>query len=412
MIFFSYKFLIFTFIFFTVFWISPGIFLRKLVLLLSCIIFHTYYAGPAGVLPILVLGLGTYLIGLAQNKRLCILWIGICVLFLIFYKYTYFFFEGIVGYISPNLSQMGVGYAKNFLPEIPPLAISFFTFEFVHYLVEVSRGNSPIKSPLNFAIFSVFWPSLVAGPVKRYHQFIDSMTHGMKRVGFQNIFEGAFRVSVGIAKKFAGDNLTGWISYLDVGFSDLSFGMRWFTLLLIGLRILLDFSGYTDMAIGFAQMMGIKLPENFNWPYLATSVDDFWRRWHISLSSWIRDYVYIPLGGGKLGVARKVGNAFIAMVICGLWHGASWNFIAWGIYHGLGLAISGSGNRILIFVDNKYQIVYKAQNHFPYFCNKFFERFITLLSWALTFLFVLIGWLLFFYPVEKAWNMFKALFQF
>ena len=135
-------------------------------------------------------------------------------------------------------------------------------------------------------------------------------------------------------------NLTLWIDFHAARFETLDLSTRWLFLLFLALRIYLDFSGYSDMAIGYAHMMGIRLPENFNWPYIARSIDEFWRRWHIWLSSWIRDYVYIPLGGSRHGPARRIINGLVAFTICGLWHGAAWNFALWGLYHGIGLAVS------------------------------------------------------------------------
>lgn len=163
----------------------------------------------------------------------------------------------------------------------------------------------------------------------------------------------------------------------------------------ISLRILFDFSGYSDIAIGFARLMGIKLPENFNWPYFATSIQDFWRRWHISLSTWIRDYIYIPLGGNQHGILRKVLNGMLAFAICGLWHGAAWNFIVWGLYHGFGLVVS---TNLKLFFEN-YRFIAKI-------------RFLLLpITWFITLTFVAVGWLYFFYPVQEATLMLHALIK-
>jgi len=362
------------------------------------------------VLPILLLGLGTYFTGILRNRNLCILWIIVCVIALVLYKYTYFFFDGIVSFISPDLSRMGVGITKGLLPELPPLAISFFTFEFIHYLIEIHRGHKPIRSPLTFALFAIFWPSLVAGPVKRYQQFVVSAARGMKQIGYDDVRMGMARVALGISKKLAADTMTPWINFWGDRIHEQPVEIQWTIFVALGVRIFLDFSGYSDMAIGFAKMMGIKLPENFNWPYLAVSINDFWKRWHISLSSWIRDYIYIPLGGNQCGIVRKVFNGFAAMAICGLWHGASWNFIVWGLYHGLGLTISnflGGGIRHLKLraMDSKFAIFSD-----PIFLN-FSHRIWRFICWALTLLFVLFGWVLFFYPLDKAWAIIRLLLR-
>jgi alginate O-acetyltransferase complex protein AlgI len=163
----------------------------------------------------------------------------------------------------------------------------------------------------------------------------------------------------------------------------------------IGLRILWDFSGYSDMAIGYARLFGVKLPDNFNWPYLATSITDFWHRWHISLSRWIRDYVYIPIGGSRHGLVRKVFNGLFAFALCGLWHGAALNFLFWGVYHGLGLAVC-SNYRSALGKPGEALGNWLARNR--------------AVAWALTMLFVNVGWLFFFYPVPNALNMLTLLF--
>jgi alginate O-acetyltransferase complex protein AlgI len=163
----------------------------------------------------------------------------------------------------------------------------------------------------------------------------------------------------------------------------------------IGMRILWDFSGYSDMAIGFARLFGIRLPDNFNWPYLARSITEFWHRWHISLSTWIRDYVYIPIGGSRHGVARKVFNGLLAFSICGLWHGAAWHFLVWGVYHGVGLAIASNYRAVL---GRAGEAIHAWLNH-----NR-------AVAWAATLLFVFVGWLLFFYDLPVACTMLKQLF--
>jgi alginate O-acetyltransferase complex protein AlgI len=208
-------------------------------------------------------------------------------------------------------------------------------------------------------------------------------------------------VTVGTLKKYGGDVLTGWIQYKQASFDFLPLNIRWLIFLAIGLRILLDFSGYSDMAIGFARMMGIRLPENFNWPYLAGSIIDFWRRWHISLSTWIRDYIYIPLGGSRHGFVRKGLNAFTAMALCGLWHGAAWNFMIWGLYHGIGLAVAGAAPIPKVLLADRLPGLSTMTDASMSACILAWRG----LSWAATVLFVLFGWLLFFYPVDHALHM-------
>jgi alginate O-acetyltransferase complex protein AlgI len=214
------------------------------------------------------------------------------------------------------------------------------------------------------------------------------------------------RVTIGIVKKFGGDILTGWIQTQQPAFDFLPLSTRWMIVIAIGFRILLDFSGYSDMAIGFARMMGIRLPENFNWPYLAHSITDFWRRWHISLSTWIRDYIYIPLGGSRHGLLRKSLNGFAAMALCGLWHGSAWNFALWGIYHGAGLALASAVPLPKLLA---------GEQHVGFSTFRATMMSVTFVmwravSWLVTMLFVQLGWLLFFYPADEAFHMASRLF--
>jgi alginate O-acetyltransferase complex protein AlgI len=196
---------------------------------------------------------------------------------------------------------------------------------------------------------------------------------------------------------------------------------RWLFLVALAFRILLDFSGYSDMAIGYGRLMGIKVPENFDWPYLARSPSEFWQKWHMSLSLWIRDYIYIPLGGNRLGVPRRTLNALTAMAVCGLWHGASWHFVVWGLYHGLGLTVAALLERVLaskpIIVAAPKASIAGLGSHFR---NGFaMDRIVlasrstaAVLGWGSTMTFVGIGWLLFFYPVDRAVPMAMQLFGF
>jgi alginate O-acetyltransferase complex protein AlgI len=259
---------------------------------------------------------------------------------------------------------------------------------------------------MSFALFISFWPSLVAGPIKRYRQYIVSLSSGMRNVSSDDVIAGMLRVTIGTVKKFGGDILTGWIQTQQPAFDFLPLSTRWMIVIAIGFRILLDFSGYSDMAIGFARMMGIRLPENFNWPYLAHSITDFWRRWHISLSTWIRDYIYIPLGGSRHGLLRKSLNGFAAMALCGLWHGSAWNFALWGIYHGAGLALASAVPLPKLLA---------GEQHVGFSTFRATMMSVTFVmwravSWLVTMLFVQLGWLLFFYPADEAFHMASRLF--
>jgi alginate O-acetyltransferase complex protein AlgI len=391
MLFLTYWFVYFIAALFPLYWACRWRTGRLLILLAGCVVFHTHFAGPAGVTPIALLGLFTYLIGLTRKRALCMVGIAASAAGLIFYKYTTFLCTQVLA-VWPKLAPAQPGAPAWFQSIAAPLAISFFAFEFIHYLIEVSRGAAPMKNPLDFALFTLFWPSIVAGPVKRYQEFLPGLYRGVEAVGAQDVAEGLLRVALGLVKKFAADVLTAWLTVQHQPFLNLTLDplWRWGFVAALSLRILLDFSGYSDMAIGFARMHGVCLPANFRWPYLAESLTDFWRRWHLSLSSWIRDYIYIVLGGNRGGAVRKTANGVAAFAVCGLWHGAGWNFLVWGLYHGVGLAVSSTYTRWLGPLGRPLAAL--LERHRP-------------LSWGLTMLHVGVGWLFFFYPVGEAWRM-------
>ncbi|MFN8635210.1 MAG: MBOAT family O-acyltransferase [Chloroflexota bacterium] len=395
MIFLSYWFVVFAVAFFPAYYLAWRPRLRLVVLAAACVVFHGWFAGPAGVLPIVVLGVCTYLFGLSRQRHLCVLGMALSAAALVFYKYTHFVAQSLLAAI-PAAGSFVAATAEPLLPGSPPLAISFFVFEFVHYLFEVRRGGEPIRNPLHFGLFAIFWPSLVAGPIKRYRQYVPSLLEGVACVGPADTVAGLLRVASGMLKKAAADNLTLWIESQTPLYDSMSVPMRWAFLVFLAFRIYLDFSGYSDIAIGYARMMGVRLLENFNWPYAARSIDEFWTRWHISLSSWIRDYIYIPLGGSRAGLGRKIVNGLLAFAICGLWHGAAWNFALWGLYHGAGLAVSSNYVGVL---GRPGQRLSAGIARVPG------------LSWVLTLFFVCAGWLLFFFPAPVAWKMFVLLFQ-
>jgi alginate O-acetyltransferase complex protein AlgI len=394
-IFTTYWFQVFAIIVVAGYWLLQRRGPRLWFLGLACLIFHFHFAGPAGMAPIIVLMIATYFAGRKGSRSACSAAIALCVGTLCFYKYALFFISAAVHPLSPELAAQFSQATVSILPGLPPLGISFFTFEFVHYLVEVRRGGEPIRSPLKFLLFSIFFPSLVAGPIKRYPQFLASLNEGSRRFEMGNISYGLLRMAVGFFKKVViADNLTFYVTSNAPDFASFGLVGRWAFLAAISFRILMDFSGYSDIAIGAAQLLGVRLPENFNWPYLAGSIRDFWQRWHISLSSWIRDYIYIPLGGNRLGLGRRAVNGLIAFALIGLWHGPAWNFVAWGLYHGAGLAVCSTYASIPVAGPLLSQGLKKEP----------------LLGWAVTQLFVWLGWLLFFYPVPAAWDMGKMLF--
>jgi alginate O-acetyltransferase complex protein AlgI len=395
MIFTTYWFFAFTAITLAVYWLLPVATLRWWFLAAACTVFHGYFAGPAGMAPIVVLMATTYAAGLTRRRGVCLAAMVLCVVTLCFYKYALFFIGVAIEPISSTYAALLTDAAKKLMPGAPPLGISFFAFEFVHYLYGVRRGGDPIRHPVKFLLFSIFFPSLVAGPIKRYSQFLASLTEGSRKIVASNFSIGLSRIAIGFAKKVAiADNLTFYIDQQQPHFATIGLFDRWVLLACIALRILFDFSGYSDIAIGTAKLFGVDLPENFNWPYLARNIQDFWQRWHISLSSWIRDYIYIPLGGSRHGPVRRVTNGLIAFGLCGLWHGPAWNFVVWGLYHGIGLALCATYEKIPVIGPAISGLIKKEPA----------------VGFVLTQLFVWLGWLVFFYPVAEALKMARLLF--
>lgn len=395
MIFTTYWFLIFAGIVVPVYWLLPAARFRLWFLAAACAVFHFHFAGPAGVIPIVVLMIITYTAALTRRPGWCLGAVILCVLALCFYKYALFLIGAAVQPWSAGLAGKLTTQTHALLPGAPPLGVSFFVFEFVHYLLEVRRGGEPIRSPIRFLLFSIFFPSLVAGPIKRYPQFLASLDEGSRRFSLENLSDGLRRVAMGYCKKvLIADNLTFFIDQQQPQFDSLGQSGRWLLLSAVATRILMDFSGYSDIAIGFARLVGVQLPENFNWPYLARNLQDFWQRWHISLSSWIRDYIYIPLGGSRHGVARRLFNALVAFALCGLWHGAAWNFVLWGVYHGAGLGLCATYRGLPVLGPVLGRIFDKEP----------------LVGLVFTQLYAWLGWLLFFYPPAQAWHMARLLF--
>ena len=395
MIFVTYWYVMFATLVVVVFWTLRWPRARLGFLAVACLVFHAHFAGPAGMLPIIVLMILTFFAGLSRRPWACVAVIATCVTALCFYKYSLFILGELVAPLSRPLAGTLLAGTKAIMPGAPPLGVSFFAFEFVHYLYEVKRGGEPIRNPVKFLLFAIFFPSLVAGPIKRYTQYLPSLEAGAQRLRWENIAWGLGRVGQGFFKKLCiADNLTALIDFYQPQFASLSLASRWGIFAAIAFRILMDFSGYSDIAIGCAQLLGVRLPENFNWPYVAHSVQDFWQRWHISLSSWIRDYVYIPLGGSRHGVVRRVCNGLVAFALCGLWHGPAWHFVVWGLYHGVGLMVCATYRQVPGFGPAVQKIFAKEP----------------LSAWLLTQAFAWFGWLVFFYPIPEALRMAGLLF--
>jgi alginate O-acetyltransferase complex protein AlgI len=257
------------------------------------------------------------------------------VLALIYFKYADFAVDNL------NAVLAALGYAKRERPSLHlPLGISFFTFHAISYVVDVYRKQSrALHNPLDTALYIMLFPQLIAGPIIRYHYIEDQLRR--RRATLADLAQGVERFVVGLAKKVLIANTAAGcadaIFALNPG--QLGLGTAWVGIVAYAIQIYFDFSGYSDMAIGLGHMFGFRFPENFNYPYAARSLTEFWRRWHMSLSSWFRDYVYIPLGGNRGSPARTYANLVSVFLLCGLWHGASWTFVLWGALHGLFLVL-------------------------------------------------------------------------
>jgi D-alanyl-lipoteichoic acid acyltransferase DltB (MBOAT superfamily) len=249
--------------------------------------------------------------------------------FLGFFKYFNF--------LAANLALILGRPANAFTMEIVlPLGISFHTFQSMSYVVDVYRGEqAAVRNPVDYALFICFFPQLVAGPIVRARDFFRDLLH-WRPPTTEEVMSGALLVVLGLAKKMAFADQFAKVANAYFGNVAGNPGAlaAWSGVAAFGLQIYFDFSGYTDMAIGMARLLGFHFPINFRRPYLAASITDFWRRWHISLSTWLRDYLYIPLGGNRHGAAMTYRNLILTMLLGGLWHGASWNFVIWGGYHG------------------------------------------------------------------------------
>lgn len=267
-------------------------------------------------------------------KSVLVVTVGVDLLILGIWKYLGFLSE-----IFDNLTRALGGGGSPVLHLALPIGISFFTFHHLSYVVDVYRGErTPMRNPLTFATYIAMFPQLIAGPIVRYHEIADQLRH-QNHPRLHDFAEGFPRFAWGLFKKVVIADSLAPIADAAFASSDPSFTTAWVGALAYTGQIYFDFSGYSDMAIGLGMMFGLRLPENFARPYSATSITDFWRRWHMSLSRWFRDYLYIPLGGNRGGTAATYRNLVIVFFATGIWHGAAWTFVLWGVYHGAWLIV-------------------------------------------------------------------------
>jgi D-alanyl-lipoteichoic acid acyltransferase DltB (MBOAT superfamily) len=312
------------------------------LMLIASYVFYASWSIPYAAM-VFGLVIVNYLFGLAlaraHRRRLLL---GAFIAFdlgvLAVFKYLDF---GVASVATVANTVLGVSLAPTVLGFVLPLGISFFTFEFIHYLVDIYRGDLPVHSFSKFHVFIAFFPTQIAGPIKRFQQFVPSLA-SLEHFDAGLAREGIWLIGRGLMKKVLLADRLGRIASTGFQAADLgAIGMTdaWISTLAFSLQIFLDFSGYTDIARGSAALFGFRIPINFDAPYLAASLADFWRRWHISLSSWLRDYVYIPLGGSRRPLPVVVRNLLVTMLLGGLWHGAAWHFVVWGGLWGTGLVV-------------------------------------------------------------------------
>jgi alginate O-acetyltransferase complex protein AlgI len=364
---------------------------RNMLLLCASVLFYAW-GEPRFIFWVLGSALLDYRLGLAiassrlTHERKVLVGIGVCANLALLGWFKYAPFAADV--VSPMLERLG---SRPFsLAAIAlPIGISFIAFEKITYLVDIYRGSgTPARNLGTYLLYVFYFPKLLAGPIIRYCDIQDQLSH--RTVSFEDFRAGLVRVVVGLGKKVLIADHVG--HYADQVFAcnpaRLICTEGWLGVAAFTLQIYFDFSGYSDVAIGISRALGFRLNENFNNPYLATSFTDFWRRWHISLTTWIRNYVYIPLGGNRCSTPRSYANLCICFLLSGLWHGAAWTFVLWGIFHGTFLVL-----------DRAFWLEW--QQRMPVVINR-----------ALTLLLVMIGWVIFrARNMESMDSMFSVLFS-
>ncbi len=337
MLFHTWPFLVFFAVVYPIFLLVKGTRLRLPWLLLTSYLFYAWLS-PLYLIPLIYATVADYLIaGRMVNSRHRRAWLALSIVndlsVLAFFKYAGFVAEN----VNALLSAVRVPYTFGAPGFLLPAGLSFYLLQSVGYMIDVYRGTAPRERSLPaHAAFVSFFPRLLAGPIERANNLLPQLRDNT-RVSLRDFTDGLSMFAVGYFKKVAlADYLALYVAKVYGAPAEFQAPALALATFLFAWQIYFDFSGYTDMARGIARMMGIRLMLNFDNPYLAVSVGDFWRRWHISLSSWFRDYVYIPLGGNRAGRAATYRNIFVTMVLSGLWHGAAWTFVLWGVVHALG----------------------------------------------------------------------------
>ncbi len=340
---------------------------KNLILLISSFIFY-FYGEPKYVLLMAFSIISTYICGILVDKYrgtktaklFLILEIIISIGLLIYFKYADFIIKNINLWLSQKIDLINV---------LLPIGISFYTFQMISYVVDIYRGEVKVqKNILKLATYVSLFPQLIAGPIVRYSTIEKQLEN--REYSINKFSLGVRRFVIGLGKKVLIANVIGTLVNTFLISEDKSILFYWLYAIGVMLQIYFDFSGYSDMAIGLGKMFGFDFLENFNYPYISTSITDFWRRWHISLSSWFRDYVYIPLGGNRVSKIKWIRNIMVVWILTGLWHGAEWNFIIWGIYFG-----------ILLIIEKLFLL--KKTEKIPKFLKVIYTLFLVMISFII-----------------------------
>lgn len=345
---------------------------KNAVILIASLIFYSW-GGPKFVFVILGTTFLDFLLVANMDKQKdqrskriwLVLSLSVNLGLLFYFKYCNFFIDNINHLLGTEIAWLRV---------VLPIGISFYTFESITYVVDVYRGvHKPLKNVWNYQTYILLFPKLIAGPIVRYHDIADQITSREKNYTPDVKLSGFLIFCIGLAKKAIIANTVGMQAdaVFKLPLDQVDTAAAWTGALAYTFQIYFDFSGYSDMAIGIAKMIGFRLPENFNNPYTSASITEFWRRWHITLGTWMKNYLYIPLGGNKVSNAKLYRNLILVFLFSGLWHGASWNFVLWGAYHGLFLIIE------------------------RLFLGKVYEKIGRWLAIPITFIIVATGWVLF-----------------
>ncbi len=339
--------------------------LKNIILLIVSLLFYAW-GEPLFVFLMLFSIVINYFLGIKvskenKNRKKYLILAYVYNLFMLFiFKYLTFFISNINTLFNTKIN----------LSIALPIGISFFTFQMLSYVIDVYRNPKIVqKNIFNVALYISLFPQLIAGPIVRYETVADQIEN--RKESMSLFSSGMYRFVYGLGKKVLISNYVGMIAdniFYNISYGPISVVTAWLGAIAYTLQIYFDFSGYSDMAIGLGKMFGFKFEENFNYPYIAKSITDFWRRWHISLSTWFRDYVYIPLGGNRCSKGRQTFNMFVVWLFTGMWHGANWTFIVWGLFY-----------FVLLFLEKRFK----------------FDKKLGAFSHAYTLFFVIIGWVIF-----------------